>query len=543
MPFFDKKIFKTQTKFVKKKSFVHGAIILGLASIICKILGAIFRIPLTSLLGAEGVGLYQLVYPIFALCLVASSSGIPIAISKIISREYSNKNYKNIKKIFNNSIKIMLILGIFFALIVVVLCAQIAKVQNNESLWICYVCLSPSILLGAIISCYRGYFQGFQIMKHSAISQVIEQLFKLLFGLLFAFLFLKYGLVYGVLGAFVGIFISEFFAFLYLFIVYKSRKIKIDFNFNSSEEYTNKKALNIVIKESVPITFASIIIPITGVIDSLIIVKLLSLNGFNASISTSLYGLDSGVCASLINLPSVVAVSIGASLMPSISSSFALKKDDEISFKSKLAIKIVWYFTIPCVILFFFLSKEICFFLYGNLNTTLFDQLSVVSTMLKLSSFSIIYIALNQILTTILQAVNESYYAFFSLLLASVIKIVLTIILVSNPNLNVYGLVISDVVSFALACIINMIKVKDKIKIKFNFYEILFVPLAGTIVMTGSILLFKLLIFSGLNRLLIMLCVLSSFVLYVLCILLLKGFNSKEIKNTKFLNFVKNKKY
>lgn len=532
-----------QTIFVKKKSFVHGAIILGLASIICKILGAIFRIPLTNLLGTEGMGYYQLVYPIFALCLVASSSGIPIAISKIVSREYSNKNYKNIKIIFKNSVKIMLILGIFFAVLVVFLCLPIARAQGNSNLYVCYVCLTPSILLGALISCYRGYFQGFQVMKHSAISQIIEQLFKLVFGLLFAFIFLKYGIIFGVMGAFVGIFVSEFFSFLYLFIVFKASNIKIDFNFNDSDEYSNKKSFGIILKESVPITFASIIIPITSVVDSLIIIKLLATSGIDASMATSLYGLDSGVCASLINLPSVVAVSIGASLMPSISSSFALKKDDEILFKSKFAIKIVWYFTIPCAVLFFFLSKEICYFLYGNLNSSLFDQLSVVSIMLKLSSFSIIYIALNQILTTILQATNESYYAFFSLLFASVIKIILTIILVSNKQLNVYGLVISDVVSFAVACIINMLKVKQKIKIKFNFYEILFVPLAGIIVMTASILIFKFIIFSKLSRVLIMLCVLSSFCLYLVVILLLKGFNVKEIRNTKLLNFIKNKKY
>ena len=89
-----------QNRIMRKKSFVYGAIILGMASIICKIIGAIFRVPLTNLIGTEGVGIYQLVYPIFALVLVISSSGIPVAISKIISREYSNQNFKNIKIIF-----------------------------------------------------------------------------------------------------------------------------------------------------------------------------------------------------------------------------------------------------------------------------------------------------------------------------------------------------------------------------------------------------------------------------------------------------------
>lgn len=528
---------------MKKKSFVYGAIILGLASILCKLIGAVFRIPLTSLLKAEGIGIYQLVYPIFALCLVASSSGVPVAISKIISKEFANKNYKNIKNIFKNAKLIMLFLGFLFSILIVALCLPIAKIQGNSELYVCYLALSPSILLGAIISCYRGYFQGFEIMKFSAISQVIEQLFKLIFGLLFAYIFLKFGLIFGVLGVFVGIFISEFLSFLFLFISYKAKKFNINFMENDGEIYTNKQALKIIFKEAVPITLTSIIIPITSVIDSLIIIKLLSLNGFGFDVATSLYGLDSGVVASLVNLPSVIAVSISASLMPSISSSFALKDEKDISFKSKLAIKIVWYFTLPCVILFFFLSKEICYFLYGNLSSSYFNQLEVASIMLKLSSFSIVYIALNQILTTILQAINESYYSFYVLLTASIIKIILTIILVSSSTINVYGLIISDVVSYSFASILNLMKAKQKIKINFSFYEILFVPLFAIIIMTASIILFKIFLLNSLSRLMILVCVVSSFVLYLLCVVLLKGFNQKEIKNTKFLNFIKHKKY
>ncbi|MGN1208210.1 MAG: oligosaccharide flippase family protein [Christensenellales bacterium] len=528
---------------MKKKSFVYGAIILGLSAIICKILGAIFRIPLTSLLGAEGVGIYQLVYPIFALCLVASSSGIPVAISKIVSKEYSGENFKNIKKIFNNSLKIMIFLGVFFAFLIVLLCKPIARLQGNSNLWICYVALSPSIILGSIISCYRGYFQGFEIMKHSAISQIVEQLLKLIFGLLFAYIFLKFGLIFGVFGAFFGIFLSEFFAFLYLFFVYKSKDLNIDFSTNKSEIYSNKQALSMIIKESIPITLTAIIVPFLGVIDSLIITKLLSVSGFDFEVSSILYGLDSGVVSSLINLPIAFVVSISVSLMPSISSSFALKNDTDISFKSKFAIKIVWYFTIPCAILFFFLSKEICYFLYGNLSSNLIDQLNCASIMLKIGSFSIIYIALNQILTTILQATNESYYSFYVLLFSSIIKIILTIVLVVDKNINIYGLVIADVVCYALSAILNMAKVRKKIRLKFDFYEILIVPLFGAILMTGSVLLFKSVVLSNLNRLLILLACVVSFVIYVLSIVLLKGFSEKEIKNTKFLNFIKHRKY
>lgn len=514
-----------------------------MASILCKLIGAIFRIPLTQLLGSEGLGLYQLVYPIFALCLVAVSSGVPVAISKIISREKASGNGENIKKVFKNAMAIMLGLGVIFSILVTAFCVPIAKIQGNGGLYVCYLALFPSILLGAIISCFKGYFQGFEIMKYSAMSQIIEQFFKLIFGLFFAYIFVKKGLIFGVFGVFFGIFLSEFFAFLFLFIVFKAKKIDVKMLNNNENIYTNKQTLKLIFNEAVPITLTSIIIPLSAVVDSLIIIKLLSKSGFETAVSSSLYGLGSGVVSSLINLPSVIAVSISASLMPSLSSSVALKNSEDVAFKSKLAIKIVWYFTLPCMIIFFFLSKEIYAFLYGNLSSELFDQISVVGVMLKLSSFSIIYIALNQILTTILQANNESYFGFFVLLFACTIKIVLTIILVPNPAFNIYGFVVSDVVAFSVASVVNLFKARQKIKLNFSFYEIFFVPLVGIGVMTTCVVLFKTFLTVINSRLLTLVCIASSFVLYLLIVVLLKGFNSKEIKKTKFLNFIKNKKY
>jgi len=527
---------------MKKKSFVYGALILGLASIACKIFGAIFRIPLTYLIGTEGVGIYQLVFPIYALFLTLSSSGIPVSISKIISREYSKGNNKNIKIIFASSVKLMSLLGLFFSILILILAFPIASLQNNSNMFILYISLAPSLFFATILSSFRGYFQGFQVMTYSAISQVIEQLFKLVFGLLFAFLLLPLGIIYGVLGAIIGINICEAVAFLYLFICYKKRKIQIDFTQNVDPEITAKNSLKLIIKEALPITLSSVIIPLTSVIDSLIIIKLLSIVGFSFEVSSILYGLDSGVVASLINLPSVIAYSLGISLMPAISSSFAKNDTKEVVFKTKLSLKLVWYLTLPCVLIYFVYSNEICTFLYGNLNNVLFNQLQTASFMLKFSSFSIVYIALNQIITTSLQAINKSYLPVFVILISSVIKVVLTIILVLS-NLNIYGLVLSDVISSGLTVFVNLLLLKKYIKINFKFKEIFIVPLLSLFAMLVILILFKYVLFNSLSKLLILVSLVSSFVVYILFVLLLKGFNLKEISNTKLIKFFKKKRY
>lgn len=529
---------------MKKKSFVYGAIVLGLASIICKIIGAIFRIPLTYLIGIEGVGIYQLVFPIYALFLVLTSSGIPVAISKIISRENSKNNYTNIKIIFNNALKLMTVLGLFFSILIILLAYPIASIQNNSQMFILYIFVAPSLLFSTILAAYRGYFQGFEIMQFSAISQLIEQLFKLIFGLLFAYFLLPFGLINGVLGAVIGISISEFFAFLYLYICYKVKKINVDFKINESKIYSNKESIKLIIKEALPITLSSIIIPLTSVIDSLIIIKLLSKAGFSFEISSMLYGLDSGVVASLINLPSVISISLAISLMPSISSSFALKNTKDVNQKTKLAIKLVWYFTLPCALIFFMYSRQICSFLYGNLNSNIIDQLSIASLMLKLSSFSIIYISINQILTTSLQAVNKSYIPVVIILSTSIIKVILTIILVLNNTLTIYGLVISDVITTGLSSLINLIFVKKYIDVKYKFKEIFVVPFISLSVMAISLFLFKNFIFiNGMTKIFTLISLNISFLIYLLFVLLFKGFNIRELSKTKLLKFLNKKKY
>lgn len=527
---------------MKKKSFVAGALILTLAGIIAKILGAVFRIPLTLLLGAEGIGIYQLIFPIYALFLVISSSGIPVALSKIISKENSKKNYKNIQIIFETSLFLMFVLGLCFTILIIILSRTIASLQNNINIFICYIAIAPAILFATLISAYRGYFQGLEIMKFSAVSQVIEQLFKLMFGLLFAYLLLKINLVMGVLGAVLGVSLSETLTIIYLLICFKKKKVQLDEN--EGELITYKHAFKFILKEATPITLNAIVSPIVSVIDSLIIIKLLGNIGLDFNLSSTLYGLESGVVASLISLPSIISVSLGISLMPSLSSSFALKKTEEVKFKSKLALKLVWYFTLPCAVIYLLMSKKICFFLYGNLSSVNINQLEIASMLLKVSAFSIIYIALNQIVTTIMQAINKSYLPLIVLSCCSILKIILTIILVQYETLNIYGLAVSDVICFGLACFVNLVFMKKYLPLKFNFYEIFLVPIVSIVGLVGTIYLFQYLLQNFLfNRLVIMLIIFSAFVVYLILVVLLKGFSNKEIDKTKLLKFMKNKKY
>ena len=198
---------KTQNNIMKKQTFLGGVAILILCSIIAKFLGAVYRIPLTWILGGEGLGLYQLVFPLFSLLLVISSTGMPTAISKMIAKREGNIN--EINQVFKISLITLLIFGVLAGLFMFLCANLLSSVQGNELVTLPYMVISFAIVFVSILSAFRGYFQGRLNMVPTAVSNVVEQSAKLIFGLVFSYLLIGYGLVYGVVGAILGVVLSE----------------------------------------------------------------------------------------------------------------------------------------------------------------------------------------------------------------------------------------------------------------------------------------------------------------------------------------------
>ena len=202
---------------------IKGSFYLGLGAFIAKVIGAIYRIPLLNIITAEGVGLYQMVFPLYCILLDFAGSGAPNAIAKLISSKGKTGIEINSKKYLTVSLKILLILGIIFSLIMLALAYPLSKLQGNTNAFCGYVFLSPAIFFVSLISAFRGYFQGKMNMVPTAVSQIIEQVVKLLFGLLFTYLLMP-NIPFAVGGATLSVTISEIFA-LFLF-EYLLAKIK-----------------------------------------------------------------------------------------------------------------------------------------------------------------------------------------------------------------------------------------------------------------------------------------------------------------------------
>ena len=210
---------------MKQQTFLGGVAILFIGGAIAKILGAIYRIPLTWILGAEGLGLYQLIFPVFSLLIVLSSSGMPTSISKMTANRLSNGDYAGVRAVFKVSLITMVVVGLVASILIAGLSYTIALLQGNTGSTLGYLGIAPAVFFVCVLSVFRGYFQGHSNMIPTALSQIIEQGGKLVFGLLFAYLFLGYGIEWGAFGAILGVTISEILTVAVLCIFYlKTRK-------------------------------------------------------------------------------------------------------------------------------------------------------------------------------------------------------------------------------------------------------------------------------------------------------------------------------
>lgn len=447
---------------MNKKSVLYGASILTLGSLITRILGAFYRIPLTRVLGAVGTGMYQMVFPIYALFIVLSTSGMPLAISKLIAN--SSVSIYDKKKIIKKFLLGIVALSLVLVLVLCSTCTLIARAQGNADLYKNYLVISPAIIFVGIISVLRGYFQGEQNYKPTAISQIVEQIVKIGVGLALAFSLKKYGVEYAVLGAIIGVTASEFVACIVLLAQYKKNMRGVVY----SSVTTGRVSTEPVMKTIMPILVYSILMPLSNVIDSLVVVNILKRN-FTTEIATAMYGIESGAVSSLVNLPMVLSFALASAILPNI----ANIKDDEMR-KPVIAqtLKINMMIILPCTLGLILFSKPIIALLYGrslNLSTLSGERLAV--SILAMSAVGVFYMSFVQIFSAILQGVGRSKVVVRNLVIALILKYFVQTTLLFIPDINIYGLVIGNLVCYVTVFMLNVSAVRDYLTLENNAFN------------------------------------------------------------------------
>jgi stage V sporulation protein B len=437
---------------INTKSVFKGAVILSLGGIIAKIAGAAYRIPLTNLLGAEGMGLYHMIFPFYALLLAATSSGIPAALSRLIAEKLAAKDYSGADRLFKAAYITISAAGLVFSLALFFLAEVISNIQGNALAAQGYRMIAPGVFFVSQIAVIRGYFQGRADMAPTALSQIAEQGIKILFAFTVALKFLP-DLVKAVSYSILAVTVSEFAALILLLLLYNKDKKKHKYIPDNSKRLTGlTKYIGAVIAVSLPLTVSSIIFPLSSIIDSALILNTLP-RYFSGNV-LELYGLLCGPVNSLIGFPAVITSAVAVSSIPAVSA--AMQKGDalQIRRKAEFALKLTLIIALPAAAGLFVFAREIINLLYGRLNE---NQAEIAAQLVKISALSVLFLSVMQTAVSILISLKKAFIASANLIIAVILKIALSAVMLNNPALNIGGSAISGVICYFTAAMLNML--------------------------------------------------------------------------------------
>ena len=433
-----------------KRKMAKGAFVLAVGTFVAKIIGAVYRIPLTAVLKSRGLGLYQMVFPVYAALLDLSGLAVPGALSKLVSEESAKRGANGVReKFLSVSLKIFVPTGLFLSIIMAAFAVPFSRAQGSVDAAMAYVFLSPSVFTVSAISCYRGYFQGTLNMAPTAISQITEQVVKLVFGLAFAFLLMP-NVPLAVAGATFAVTLSEAAALIFLRARYKKAcgagcRFPITLKTDKKEFALRAKKL---MKVALPVTFIGMVLPLSQIADSFIIINSLKSYSENA---TSLYGILTGAAASVIGVPVAGCYGFSAVAIPAVSGA---KSQAEKHKNAQRAILNTFAFSVVFAACIYAFSQAAVNVLFRSLNP---EEKTVAVNLLRLLSPEVVFLSLVQTTNAALIGMGRLKTPVITTSVGVVAKIVVESRLCKNPVVNIYGGGAALIACYFSVCLLNLL--------------------------------------------------------------------------------------
>lgn len=513
-----------------KKSFMQGAVILGIAGLIIKVLGAFFRIPLANLIGDEGMGYYQTAYPIYVLFLTLATAGIPIAISKLVSERIAVQDYYEAHRVFRISFILLFCIGISSAAICFFGAEYLVTAMGNPNAKFAMLAISPALLFVPLMASYRGYFQGMQNMKPTAVSQVVEQLFRVAAGLTLAFVLLNYGRKYAAAGASFGATAGAVAGLIAIVAIYLFKRKYLRADIERTSHVNKEKGTTILTKIfiiAVPITIGAAIMPIMNAIDLGIVMRRLQETGWSYDAANGLYGQLTGMAGPLINFPQVLTQAVSMSLVPAVAAAYKQKDMNFLRYNVQLGLRTSIIIGMPCALGLMTLSYPIMQLLYPLQKASA----ASAAPALFIMASGVIFLSTVQTLTGVLQGIGKQMIPVRNLFIGAIAKIILTYTLTGIVSINVKGAAIGTVVAYIVASTLNILAVKKYTGAKFDAKLTFIKPVAAGVVMSAAVWVSYRIFYGFLgNTLSTALSILIGAAVYALMLFVTKAITNEEIK-------------
>lgn len=526
-----------------EKNFMAQGAILGIASIITRIIGVIYRIPLNNILGEKGVAYYGVAYDVYTILLLLSSYSMPLAVSKMVSARVAMGKYSQTRRLFIYCLGFAFLVGVAAFCVTYFGADLFARILNYPESAIAIKVLSPALVLLSVLGVLRGFFQGFGTMVPTAVSNIVEQIVHAAVSIVAASALMKVGAnadpenfdftnvveAYGAAGGTLGTVCGAAAALILLVIVFAvfrpsfMKKVKAD-------EHTEKEKLSYILKvlviTIVPVILSTTIYNIGGLLNSGIFSNVMESRGMDGDLIDTLTGMYSGNYKVIINVPIALASAMASSVIPSIVSSRTKNDAAAVNHKINSAIKATMMVAIPSAVGIGVLAKPIM----GLLFPSSVDP-DKVSMMLMLGAIAVVFYSLSTITNGILQGIDKMKLPVIHSAISLGIHVSVLVLLLYVTDINIFAVVISDMVFSFMMCVLNQRSLKKHLGYRMEFKRTFLWPFICSAIM-GVI---ARLVYQGLyaliksNAFAVIIAIIIAIIVYAVCLIVTRTITKDEL--------------
>ena len=445
-----------EKKSSRGESFLKGTFILTIAGFVVKVIGSLNWIFVSRILGGEGIGLYQMAFPIYFLAMSVSQAGVPVAISIITAERVALDDIYGAKRVFRISMTLMLATGLAFSVLTYFGAGWLIDWQfiRDPRAHYSVVVLAPAIFFVTLLASSRGYLQGWQRMTPTAMSQIVEQIFRVITMILFASLLMPWGIEFGAAGASLGALAGAVTGLIVLVYYHwrLDRDIERDYGKHlkplpGTEQQSTFVIMKRIFKLALPVSAASLMLPVVSNLDLLIVPQRLEAAGYSVNQATELFGYLNGMAVPLVNLSTILTASMAVSIVPAISEAMALKRPDRVYSQTAASVRISNFVCFPAFVIVFILATPISSLIYNAPGA---------GPAVMISAVSIVLLGLHQVSTAVLQGMGHPTIPMVNMILAAAAKVVLNWNLTAIPALGIMGSAWATAADMGVAAVINL---------------------------------------------------------------------------------------
>ena len=512
-----------------KNMFLRGAMALTAAGIVVKLLGGVNRILLSRILGGEGIGLYQIAYPVYVLGLSIAGAGEPIALSVMVAEKIAQGDSGGARRIFRIILIFMMVVAVFFGAGLFLGAEGLIAfgLVRDVRAYFPLVVLAPALTVSIITCTFRGYFQGLQIMTPTAISQMCDQFVRVCVMLVLAYTLLPYGLETAVTGAAFGAVPGALAGLAVISALYARhvrRSVPPLRGAGNGEPVFSLLRRFIIL--AVPVAAANMLLPAVAGIDMIIVPMRLEAAGHSVQASTALYGYLTGMANGLVQVPTILTVSLATSLVPAVSAAFTAGRLQEVKERTDTAMRIANLITVPACLGLAVLATPISELLYNT---------AAAGPAIRVLALAAFLIGLQQVTNGLLQGMGRTGIPLLNMGIAAVVKIILSWYLTALPWLGEVGAAWATNADIALATTLNIYFVRKYIGYRPEWAYIgkLFIA-AAAMAGTAVILYHPLSAVAG-NSAATVVSIAAAAIIYLAGLFLVRAVNIAVLRNVPFM--------